>query len=291
VGWAVGGGAGGGAAGGEGGAGDMNPYLVHGPAVVSFSGGRTSGFMLRQVLDAHGGVLPEDVRIVFANTGLEHAGTLEFVRDTEERWGHRVWWVEYRRGGYAVVDFASASRKGEPYEALLLDKSYLPNPVTRFCTTELKIRVMKKLAMEWGWQEWSNVIGLRADEPRRVARIKESTSRERWEVEAPIAAAGHMLADVLAFWSAQPFDLQLPNNDNAFGNCVGCFLKSAHRLARVGEHDPAALQWWADQEARAGKTFRIDRPSYSAMLTQITIQGRLFGSPEEEDTLPCVCTE
>ena len=32
-----------------------NPYLLDLPAVVSFSGGRTSGFMLRHILDAHGG--------------------------------------------------------------------------------------------------------------------------------------------------------------------------------------------------------------------------------------------
>ena len=33
----------------------MNPYLIEGPAVISFSGGRTSGYMLKHILDAHGG--------------------------------------------------------------------------------------------------------------------------------------------------------------------------------------------------------------------------------------------
>lgn len=38
-----------------------NPFYVEGPAVVSFSGGRTSAFMLRQILDAAGGTLPNRV--------------------------------------------------------------------------------------------------------------------------------------------------------------------------------------------------------------------------------------
>lgn len=45
-----------------------NPYLIHGPAILSISGGRTSGFMLRQIIDAHGGKLPADVVPVFCNT-------------------------------------------------------------------------------------------------------------------------------------------------------------------------------------------------------------------------------
>lgn len=29
-----------------------DPFLIEGPAVISFSGGRTSGYMLRRILDA-----------------------------------------------------------------------------------------------------------------------------------------------------------------------------------------------------------------------------------------------
>ena len=47
----------------------INPYLIHGPALISFSGGRTSGYMLKKILDAHSGLLPDDVHVTFANTG------------------------------------------------------------------------------------------------------------------------------------------------------------------------------------------------------------------------------
>ena len=40
--------------------------------VIHFSGGRTSAFMLWHILEAHGGTLPQDVKVVFCNTGKEH---------------------------------------------------------------------------------------------------------------------------------------------------------------------------------------------------------------------------
>ena len=96
----------------------MNPYLLDLPAVVSFSGGRTSGFMLRQILDAHGGQ-PDGLKICFQNTGLEHPATYDFVRECGERWGVEITWLEYcldAEGGhsYRIVDFDTASRDGSP---------------------------------------------------------------------------------------------------------------------------------------------------------------------------------
>ena len=48
------------------------PYNVPRPAVISFSGGRTSAYMLKMILDAHDGRLPEDLSIVFALCRARH---------------------------------------------------------------------------------------------------------------------------------------------------------------------------------------------------------------------------
>jgi hypothetical protein len=40
------------------------------------------------------------------------------------------------------VTYETASRNGEPFEELLDRRQYLPNPVARFCTSELKMKVM-----------------------------------------------------------------------------------------------------------------------------------------------------
>jgi 3'-phosphoadenosine 5'-phosphosulfate sulfotransferase (PAPS reductase)/FAD synthetase len=80
-----------------------NPFLIDEPTVISFSGGRTSAYMLWRVLEANGG-LPEDAIVCFANTGKEEEATLEFVRDCEVNWGIKIHWLEYRiSGGFAKV--------------------------------------------------------------------------------------------------------------------------------------------------------------------------------------------
>ena len=73
------------------------------------------------------------------------------------------------------------------------------------------------------------------------------------------------------------------------GNCCGCFLKSRGRLEMVAEAEPDQLEWWARTEEKTGKRFRLDRPGYRQVMTQITIQGRLFD--DDGSTIPCRCTD
>jgi len=274
----------------------MNPYRIDQPAVVMVSGGRTSGFMLAKIIEAFGGTLPEDVIPVFCNTGLEHAATYEFLHEIETRWCP-IRWLEYRskEDGHTFVEvnYETASRNGEPFESLIRKVNFLPNPVTRKCTVEMKIRTGHRFVKTLGWDDHTRAVGLRADEPRRVSKMKGDTKSEH--VAMPIADDGHTLQDVLAFWSAQPFDLRLPNNDNAFGNCQLCFLKSNARLRRVMQHDPSAADWWIRMEALklsenpSASVFRTDRPSYAGLLWESKNQANLFD--DEEDTIPCACTD
>jgi 3'-phosphoadenosine 5'-phosphosulfate sulfotransferase (PAPS reductase)/FAD synthetase len=262
-----------------------DPFYITGPAVISFSGGRTSGLMLRRVLDAHGGTLPDDVVVAFANTGREMPATLDFVQECGDRWGVPIAWIEYRwaPGGpsYERVNHNTASRAGEPLEALFRSKSMLPNPVSRFCTIETKIRTMKRfIRAEYGWDRWKNVVGLRADEMGRVGKATdpERNKKDRWDVVCPLAEAGINEGYVLEFWAAQDFDLRL--NGKWEGNCDGCFLKSRGALSRMMLDHPERMQWWAAQEAvprgaGAGATFRADREPYAKLAEIVRNQGRL----------------
>ena len=72
----------------------LNPYKIEGPALISFSGGRTSGFMLKKILDAYEGKLPSDVYVVFANTGKEMPQTLDFINDCSKNWQLDIVWLE-----------------------------------------------------------------------------------------------------------------------------------------------------------------------------------------------------
>jgi 3'-phosphoadenosine 5'-phosphosulfate sulfotransferase (PAPS reductase)/FAD synthetase len=264
---------------------DGDPFRITGPSVVSFSGGRTSGYMLWRILQAHGGTLPDDVLVLFQNTGREMPATLDFVQECSTRWGAPVTWLEYdRKPGaptYRVVNHNSASRNGEPFRLMLEAKPMLPNPVSRFCTIELKIRTAKRYIMaERGWKRWTNIVGLRADERRRVERATDPArnKKDRWDVRCPLADADITVSDVAAFWRTQPFDLRLKGKWE--GNCDGCFLKSRAALSRIMLDYPERAQWWADQEAvprgnGAGATFRADREDYTSMIRAVRDQGAL----------------
>ena len=96
-----------------------SPYQIDGPALISFSGGRTSGFMLYQIIAAHSGALPDDVAVTFANTGKEREETLRFVHECETRWNVHVHWLE-RTGKKQFVEVGhnNAARNGEPFAKL-----------------------------------------------------------------------------------------------------------------------------------------------------------------------------
>ena len=276
-----------------------DPFRITGPAVVSFSGGRTSAYLLRRVLDAHGGTLPDDVAVCFANTGREMPATLDFVRDCAAAWDVHVHWLEYRwkSGGpsYAVVGHDSASRAGEPFEAVIEARSFLPNPVARFCTVELKIRTLRRFVMAtYGWSKWLNVIGLRADEPGRVAKAHdpEKQKKDGYPTVCPLATAGVEEHHVLQFWRAQPFNLRLAGRWE--GNCDGCYLKNRGAISRMFRDHPERMRWWVDQERHAavrgsltpaGATFRADREDYATLSRVTRDQGVL--PFDLEDSLPC----
>jgi 3'-phosphoadenosine 5'-phosphosulfate sulfotransferase (PAPS reductase)/FAD synthetase len=217
---------------------------------ISFSGGRTSAYMLHQIAEANSGI-PDRCKVVFANTGREMPQTLDFVQDCGDRWGIPITWVEYLDVAprFTVVSHNSASRDGEPFEVLIRRRKYLPNQQARFCTGDLKIKPSARYLVSIGWEHWMSALGIRADEMRRVNREPQ---KERWQRWYPLADAGVTKHHVMAFWGRQSFDLRLPNikGNTALGNCDGCFLKSEATLAMLARDYPERHAWWERMEAQ-----------------------------------------
>lgn len=272
------------------------PFAITSPALISFSGGRTSAYMLRRILDAHGGTLPDGVVVAFANTGKEREETLRFVHECGSRWGVHIYWLEWRdaKPCFEAVGFNSASRNGEPLAALIAKKGYLPNAVTRFCTMEAKVRVMRDFARSLGWDHWTNVIGFRFDEGHRVLKMERANEagKERWQSIAPLVAAQIGRRDVEAFWKAHPFDLGLKSYE---GNCDLCFLKSRAKLAALVHENPGMTDWWSEQEravktlraSTSGALFNIDY-SYADLARDVAAQPNLFDpSTDDEHDVEC----
>lgn len=277
----------------------QNIYRIEGPACISFSGGRTSAYMLYQILQAWNGKLPDDVVVCFANTGKEMEETLRFVDRCSKEWSVPIVWVEYRttEAKFEVVDFETASRDGEPFMELVAKKNYLPNPVTRFCTVELKILPManylKTIFGDYTKSELEkfSVIGIRADEQRRVAKIGID--------RLPLVPAGVTSKIVGDFWAAHAFDLELPNinGKTMHGNCDLCFLKGGNIVQTLINEKPERALWWAKVETMVqssgqatgqGARFRKDRPGYQQMYDYALAQTDWIGNTQEE-TIPCFC--
>lgn len=297
-----------------------DPFKIDGPTCLSFSGGRTSAYMLWRVLQAN---TPEDIRrwlvILFANTGLEAEETLIFIRECARRWGVTIIWLEYALGwsglgaialgeapseqdvGHRVVTFETASRNGEPFEMLIRRRNFLPNPVSRFCTSELKIRTMHRyIRQHLGWSEWDQMIGIRADEQRRVAKIRArgvSTETKDETMLMPLADAGVAVQGVNAFWADQPFNLELAtvNGRTLEGNCVYCFLKPPAQRLSIARQGKYPITWWVRAEDGSmvpgatgrGARFTKDGPSYAEIERFARDQVDMFDTDQE--ALACFC--
>lgn len=276
-----------------------DPFRIDGPTCISFSGGRTSAYMLWRVLQSNNG-LPAEAVVCFANTGKEDEATLRFVRDCGRHWGVPITWLEYRNddAGFAVVNFETASRGGQPFEAIIQKRNFLPNPVARFCTVELKIQPEHKFLRSIGWTEWEIMVGIRSDEPRRVAKIRANPSGGKAGAERimPLAEAGITKRDVAEFWLRSTFDLGLPNMGGItmHGNCDLCFLKGAAQIQSLIAEKPERAIWWARMETSItnakitdGGRFRSDRPSYAQMAAYAAAQRDMFDPSEE--AIACFC--
>lgn len=277
----------------------MNPYLITEPTVISFSGGRTSAYMLWKCLEAHDGVLPEKAIVCFANTGKEEEATLKFVNDCAVNWNVNIVWLEYRDNEqkFEVVRYDTASRNGEPFEILIRKRKFLPNPTARFCTVELKVRTIHRYLKSIGIESAINMIGIRADEQRRLKKISNNDYGNQWEKYAPLGLDNVTKQTVGNFWKQQPFDLELFNNNGVtmHGNCDLCFLKGGNQIQSLIQEKPERAIWWAKMETLAqtsdatygdGARFRKDRPSYQQMYDNAFAQKTLLFSDE---SIECFC--
>lgn len=228
--------------------------------LVSFSGGRTSALMTHRLLCDR---THDEIVVVFANTGQEHWRTLEFVHACDKHLSFATVWLEAainpERGQgttATVTSYEDASRVGEPFHAMI-QKYGIPNPNFPHCTRELKINPIHSYARSvLGWERGSydTAIGIRADEFDRM-----SAAAEKDRIIYPLVKSGTTKADVLRFWAAMPFDLDLPEH---LGNCTWCWKKSLRKHLLLARENPEVFRFPSDMEAmypNAGPG-DIDRP-------------------------------
>lgn len=218
--------------------------------LVSFSGGRTSGYMTWRILQEWRDKY-DDIVVLFANTGLEHEKTLEFVHNCDKHFGFNTVWLEavIRQGKgngtrHKIVDFESASRAGKPF-ADAIDKYGIPNVAAPRCTENLKTFPMRSYVRDvLGHKrlDYKQCVGIRVDE---IDRMSEPGMRAG--VIYPLIEWGVTKTMVMDWWASQSFDLDLPEH---LGNCVACFKKSDRKLLTIAKYHPEYFEFPARMEEK-----------------------------------------
>lgn len=205
----------------------MKPDLL-----VSMSGGKTSGMMGIGISKTYTGRTLN----IFANTGEENEETLIFLNRMDKEFGLNLVWVEAvvhdgRVGTtYKLVTFETASRNGEPFEAVI--KKYgVPNKSYPHCNRELKLAPIHAYARDYfGSKDYQTAIGIRIDEARRIA------DRTKYNIVYPFID-WEMIdkIDINNFWEDQSFTLELEEFE---GNCRTCWKKSNNKLFKIIDKNP-----------------------------------------------------
>ncbi|MCW7764466.1 phosphoadenosine phosphosulfate reductase family protein [Photorhabdus luminescens] len=203
--------------------------------VVSFSGGRTSAYLVHLMEQRR--KAGEDVRYVFMDTGCEHPLTYKFIREIVKFWDIPLVILQAEMNpelgasnGYTIWepgDIQTRMPVLKPFTDMV--KKYgTPYIGGAFCTDRLKLRPFRDYCNDhFGRGNYQTWIGIRADEPRRLTR-KDGVS-----YLADISDFDKQ--DVLDFWKKQQFDLQIPEH---LGNCVFCIKKNSKKLGLACQDEP-----------------------------------------------------
>lgn len=196
--------------------------------VISFSGGRTSAYLVWLLLKIN-----PNAKVIFMDTGAEHPLTYIFIREIAERWGVeivclRLVNLDMGKGcSYEVVSLDDIGPDLVPWKRMLQKYGH-PYVGGAFCTDRMKTRPFTKYCDDtFGKGNYETWLGMRIDEPKRTSPkkgIRYLAEISEFEKQ-----------DVLNWWANQPFDLQIPEH---LGNCVFCIKKSLTKVALAEKDEP-----------------------------------------------------
>ena len=169
--------------------------------IVSFSGGKTSAYMAKLLIDKKNEY--KNIIVIFANTGCEHEETLKFINNCDLHFGFKTVWVEAKvnqeKGlgtGFKITNYKQASRNGEPFEDVI--KKYgIPFIKSPHCTRELKrnpiLAYIKNIGLSK--KDYLMAIGIRVDEVDRI-----SPNAEKDKIIYPLIKNNVDKKTITEFW-------------------------------------------------------------------------------------------
>lgn len=203
--------------------------------VSSFSGGRTSAFMVH-LLERKAAKENLIIKHVFMDTGAEHPKTYEFIRNVAKNWNIDLVCLRLvidpelgKANTYKVISVDDIGHDLQPWIDAC-SKYGTPYVHGAFCTRTMKTEVFTRYCKET-YGEYHTWLGIRADEPKRL--------KEREGVSYLADISDVEKQDILDWWAEQPFDLDLPEH---LGNCVFCVKKGINKIALATRDEPELAQ-------------------------------------------------
>lgn len=260
---------------------------------VSFSAGQSSAFMAQKLSREYRHLY--EMVFGFANTGQENEKSLVFADRCDREFGLNLVWMEAvthydQKMGctHKIVDFASASRKEEPFREMI--KKYgIPNKAYPHCTRELKENPLRSYLASIGWEtgNYIKAIGMRVDEPKR-----RRADANKVGIVYPLMDWFPMTKpEINAHWDSMPFCLGLEEHE---GNCKTCWKKSFNKLVRIARETPAAFEFNAEMEAQYGLagynedgTKRVFFRGNMSTLTLLSLAAEGISSEDHHSDMRC----
>jgi hypothetical protein len=205
-------------------------------------------------------------QIVSDKIGIEFIGTLEMdeiiytMLDLEQFIGKEITWLSLKTFDEVIKSYKMAN-----------GSNYLPNQMTRYCTTDLKVKPIAQWCYENTDLPVEMRIGFRANEISRANKmierqikgvenfkfkVGEKNGRNKWK-ELPYRMVRFpLIEDVIFkdtienFWQGKPVRFAQRNN------CVGCFHRNELLLNYLSVHQENKFNWFIDQEQKNGNTFK-----------------------------------
>lgn len=245
-------------------------------SVTSISGGKTSAYLAANyptdynifalVTTSDKSCMYPDKKlrqVVSDKIGREFIGTLEddviihTILDLEQFIGKKINWVA-----------------GLNFDELIEKKgNYLPNIMTRYCTTLMKLDPIFNFWKEQIKQPVIMNIGYRLTEKNRADRMlekvndnglseyktiigKHPSGKNKWaQIEwrkpnFPLVNDFIDRQDIEQYWKDKPVRFAELNN------CIGCFHRSASLLNKMNKLHPDKFDWFINQEIKTGNYFK-----------------------------------
>lgn len=252
--------------------------------ICSVSGGRSSALAAMLVKRWPKRYKYRTVQYVFANTGLEHPNTIEFLKQLEEYLMEPIIKLEFdfNSKGYnynIIENWSELDMTGAPFKRAIQYEQRnkprgLPHMFQPYCSGLMKKNVIRKYAKDsLKTVKYAQCIGYRKEDmPKRINSAVMQLLGNAYifplltHYKKPIG-----LKELDKIWSKKPFQLNIPS---VLGNCILCWKKSDKVLVNAINSNQAqsSINFWIQMEREHGNNSFRQRRSINDMM-QLALSG------------------